>query len=118
MDDEIMEQYDDADWDISIDREVEEAISQNGGHWTIEDVCFYLYGIFANYDEPQKAMSYCDVTSPRYRGGDWWKRWKHEHWVGSVGMRERALKDPYVRSYLKRFGLLPKAELSDGTATS
>ena len=63
LDDEILEQYDDADWDMSVDREVEEAILQNGGHWTIEDVCFYLYGIFANYDEPQKA-TVLTVMSP------------------------------------------------------
>jgi len=105
LDDEILEQNN-IGWDMNAEREVEELMVQNGGHLTIEDVCFYLYGSFANYDEPQKAMSYCDVTSPRYRGGDWWKQWKHEHWVGSEGMRERALKDPYIRSYLERFNLL------------
>lgn len=118
MDSEILEQYNDADWDMGIDREMEEAIARNSGHWTIEDVYRYLYGTFAGYDEPQKAMSYCDVTSPRYRGGDWWNQWKREHWMGCEGMCERALKDPYVCSYLKRFGLLPEEELSGGTATS
>lgn len=118
MDDEILEQYDDADWDMSIDREMEEAISQNGGRWTIEDVCFYLYGSFAHYDEPLKAMSYCDVTSPRYRGGDWWHKWKQEHWAGREGIKMWALKDPYACSYLKRFGLLPEEELSDSGVTS
>ena len=102
--DEILELCDDADFDM--EHEIDEAVAKNGGQWTVEAVCYYLYGSFANYDEPQKAMSYCDVTSPRYRGGDWWNQWKHEHWVGSEGMRERALKDPYIRSYLERFNLL------------
>ena len=66
LDDEILEQNN-IGWDMNAEREVEELMVQNGGHLTIEDVCFYLYGSFANYDEPQKAMSYCDVTSPRYR---------------------------------------------------
>lgn len=106
LEDRVLELYDEEDYETNMEREIEEAIAQNGGQWTIERVCFYLYGSFANYDEPQKAMAYCDVTSPRYRGGDWWNQWKHEHWVGSDGMRERALKDPYVCSYLERFGLL------------
>lgn len=107
MDDKILEQYDDSDWDMSIERETEELMAQSGGRWTIEGVYYYLYGSFANYDEPLKAISYCSVTNPKYRGGDWWQQWKHEHWVGSEGMRERALNDPYVCSCLKRFGLLP-----------
>lgn len=106
LDDEILEQNN-IGWDMNVEREVEELMAQNGGQWTIEDVYYYLYGSFASYDEPLKAMSYCDVTSPRYRGRDWWKRWKEEHWVGRDGMRERALKDTYACSYLKRFGLLP-----------
>lgn len=88
--------------------EQDEDIEQSGRQWTIEDVCYYLYGSFANYDKPFEAMFYCDVTSPLYRGGDWWKQWKDEHWVGRDGMKECALKDPYTRSYLKRFGLLPE----------
>lgn len=105
MEDEILELCDDADFDI--EHEIEEAAEENGGQWTIEGVCYYLYGSFANYDEPLKAMSYCDITSPRYRGRDWWKQWKEEHWVGRDGMRERAMNDPYVCSYLRQFGLLP-----------
>lgn len=110
MDDKILGQYNDSDWDMSLEHEKEELVAQSGGRWTIEDVCYYLYGSFANYDEPLKAISYCTVTNPRYRGGDWWKQWKHEHWVGSEGISERALKDPYVCSYLKRFGLLSEDE--------
>jgi len=56
-------------------------------------------------------MLYCNVTSPKYRGGNWWKRWKHDHYVGHEDVEERALKDPYTRSYLKRFGLLPNDEI-------
>ena len=110
MDDKILGQYNDSDWDMSLEHETEELMAQSGGRWTIEDVYYYLYGSFANYDEPLKAISYCTVTNPRYRGGDWWKQWKHEHWVGSEGMGERARKDPYVCLYLKKFGLLPEDE--------
>ena len=107
LDDEILEQYDAIDCDMSAEHEIEEAMAQSGGRWTIEDVYYYLYGSFASYDEPLKAISYCTVTNPRYRGGDWWKQWKHDHWVGTEGMQERALKDPYVCLYLRLFGLLP-----------
>lgn len=87
LDDEIMEQYD--------AEQEEEKELKTVGQWTVEDVCCLLYGGFANYSEPLKAMEYSDVTSPLYRGGDWWEQWKQEHWVGRKGMQER-------------FGLLPE----------
>lgn len=74
---------------------------------TIADVYYWLYEGWAVYDDPWDAMEYCSVTSSKYRGGDWWEQWKHDHYVGHENVEERALKDPYVCSYLKRFGLLP-----------
>ena len=66
LDDKILGQYNDSDWDMSLEHETEELMAQSGGRWTIEDVYYYLYGSFANYDEPLKAISYCTVTNPRY----------------------------------------------------
>lgn len=85
--------------------EVEEQRNKN---WTIEEVYCYIYGWCAYYDAPWDAGAYCDVTHPKYRGRDWWEQWKHDHWVGEENMKERALADPYVRSYLIKFGILPK----------
>ena len=53
MKDEILELCDDADFDM--EHEIEEAVAENDGKWTVEAVCYYLYGSFANYDEPQKV---------------------------------------------------------------
>ena len=106
-DEEILEQCDGTDWSMSMALEMEEEMKQSGSLWTIEDTYLYLYGWCAYYDEPWKAMAYGNIASPLYRGGDFWRQWKHEHWAGCEGMRERALKDPYVCSYLRRYGLLP-----------
>ena len=80
---------------------------------TIEDVYFYLYEGWSVYDDPLAAMSYCSVISPRCLSLEAWSQWKHDHYVGDEGVRERALKDPLARLYLKRFGLLPEDEAGE-----
>ena len=86
------------------DSEEEETNRKN---WTYEDVYYYLYKWCGCYDEPWNALAYGSITSPRYRGGDFWKQWKQDHWVGSENIKERALADPFVRKHLKKYGLLP-----------
>lgn len=80
---------------------------------TAADVYYWLYEGWAVYDDPWEAMLSCSVTSPKYCGGDCWTQWKHDHYVGHKNVEERALKDPYTRSYLKRFGLLPEVDEVD-----
>ena len=74
--------------------------------WTISEVYFFVYGWAGCYDKPWDAWAYGNITSPRYRGGDFWEQWKHEHWVGRENVEERALADPFARKNLKSFGLL------------
>lgn len=80
---------------------------------TIEDVYFYLYEGWSVYDDPLAAMGYCSVTSPRCLSLEGWRQWKHDHYVGDASIRERALKDPLARLYLKRFGLLSEDEVRE-----
>ena len=75
---------------------------------TIEDVYFYLYEGWSVYDDPCAAMSYCDITGPQRLSFEELREWKKAHYVGDKNMKERALKDPLARLYLKRFGLLPE----------
>lgn len=90
---------------------VDEATEQDDRYLkTIADVYFYLYGGWYVYDEPMNAYRYGTITSPAYIGGDAWKQWMHDHYVGTENVEERVLKDPYARSYLKRYGLLPECE--------
>ena len=75
--------------------------------YTIGEVWFMFYGGAGCYDDPWKAMEYGDVISPLNFGGDFWEQWKKDHYVGRKNVEERALKDPLVRKWLIRFGLLP-----------
>ena len=102
-------ELEDGDFELG-DSELVEEPNQSGREWTIKDMYDCIYGWATCYDEPWNAMLYCNVTSPKYRGGDFWEQWKHDHYVGDEGLEERAMKDRYVRSKLRKVGLLPEKE--------